>query len=348
MIFISTKEIKIGNVIIGGSNPIAIQSMTNTKTKDIKATVKQINELKDAGAQIVRMTISDIDDANAIIEIKKQVDIPLVGDIHFDYKLALLAIENGIDKIRINPGNIGSFENVKKVVEKAKEKNIPIRIGINSGSLEKHLYEKYGGITPEALFESIKNHIDLFESLDFYNIILSIKATDINTCIETNRLLKKNYDYPIHIGLTESGTVNSGTIRSSYVLGTLLREGIGDTIRVSLTGNPVNEIPVAKEILSMMGLYNKPTLISCPTCGRTNYNMEPIVNVIEKYLNTLNKKIKVAIMGCAVNGPGEAKDADIGVAGGIKEAILFKKGQIIKKIPENKIVEELIKEINNM
>ena len=348
MIFISTKEIKIGNVIIGGSNPIAIQSMTNTKTKDIKATVKQINELKYAGAQIVRMTISDIDDANAIIEIKKQVDIPLVGDIHFDYKLALLAIENGIDKIRINPGNIGSFENVKKVVEKAKEKNIPIRIGINSGSLEKHLYEKYGGITPEALFESIKNHIDLFESLDFYNIILSIKATDINTCIETNRLLKKNYDYPIHIGLTESGTVNSGTIRSSYVLGTLLREGIGDTIRVSLTGNPVNEIPVAKEILSMMGLYNKPTLISCPTCGRTNYNMEPIVNEIEKYLNTLNKKIKVAIMGCAVNGPGEAKDADIGVAGGIKEAILFKKGQIIKKIPENKIVEELIKEINNM
>ena len=348
MIFISTKEIKIGNVIIGGSNPIAIQSMTNTKTKDIKATVKQINELKYAGAQIVRMTISDIDDANAIIEIKKQVDIPIVGDIHFDYKLALLAIENGIDKIRINPGNIGSFENVKKVVEKAKEKNIPIRIGINSGSLEKHLYEKYGGITPEALFESIKNHIDLFESLDFYNIILSIKATDINTCIETNRLLKKNYDYPIHIGLTESGTVNSGTIRSSYVLGTLLREGIGDTIRVSLTGNPVNEIPVAKEILSMMGLYNKPTLISCPTCGRTNYNMEPIVNEIEKYLNTLNKKIKVAIMGCAVNGPGEAKDADIGVAGGIKEAILFKKGQIIKKIPENKIVEELIKEINNM
>ena len=348
MIFISTKEIKIGNVIIGGSNPIAIQSMTNTKTKDIKATVKQINELKDAGAQIVRMTISDIDDANAIIEIKKQVDIPLVGDIHFDYKLAILAIENGIDKIRINPGNIGSFENVKKVVEKAKEKNIPIRIGINSGSLEKHLYEKYGGITPEALFESIKNHIDLFESLDFYNIILSIKATDINTCIETNRLLKKNYDYPIHIGLTESGTVNSGTIRSSYVLGTLLKEGIGDTIRVSLTGNPVNEIPVAKEILSMMGLYNKPTLISCPTCGRTNYNMEPIVNEIEKYLNTLNKKIKVAIMGCAVNGPGEAKDADIGVAGGIKEAILFKKGQIIKKIPEDKIVEELIKEINNM
>ena len=348
MIFISTKEIKIGNVIIGGCNPVVIQSMTNTKTKDINSTIKQINDLKNAGAQIVRMTISDIEDANAISEIKKQVDIPLVGDIHFDYKLALLAIENGIDKIRINPGNIGSFENVKKIIEKAKEKNIPIRIGINSGSLEKHLYEKYNGVTPEALFESIKNHIDLFESLEFYNIVLSIKATNINTCIETNRLLKKNYDYPIHIGLTESGTINSGTIRSSYVLGTLLNEGIGDTIRVSLTGNPVNEIPVAKEILSMMGMYNKPTLISCPTCGRTNYNMEPIVSKIEQYLNTLNKNIKVAIMGCAVNGPGEAKDADIGVAGGIKEAILFKKGQIIKKIPEDKIVEELIKEIENM
>lgn len=322
--------------------------MTNTKTKDIDSTVRQINELKKAGAKIVRMTISDIEDANAIFEIKKQVNIPLVADIHFDYKLALLSIENGIDKIRINPGNIGSFENVKKIIEKAKEKNIPIRIGINSGSLEKHLYEKYNGVTPEALFESIKNHIDLFESLEFYNIILSIKATDINICIETNRLLKKNYDYPIHIGLTESGTVNNGTIRSSYVLGTLLNEGIGDTIRVSLTGNPVNEIPVAKEILSMMGLYNKPTLISCPTCGRTNYNMEPIVKKIEEYLNTLNKNIKVAIMGCAVNGPGEAKDADIGVAGGNKEAILFKKGQIIKKIPEDKIVEELIKEIDNM
>lgn len=348
MIFISTKEILIGNVKIGKNNPIAIQSMTNTKTKDVINTVKQINELKDAGVKIVRMTISDIEDANAIIEIKKQVDIPLVADIHFDYKLALLAIENGIDKIRINPGNIGSYDNVKQVVLKAKEKNIPIRIGINSGSLEKHLYEKYGGVTPDALFESIKNHIVLLESLDFYNIVLSIKATDINTCIETNRLLNKHYDYPIHIGLTESGTVSSGTIRSSYVLGTLLNEGIGDTIRVSLTGNPVNEIPVAKEILAMLNLYNKPTLISCPTCGRTNYNMEPIVNEIEKYLNTLDKKIKVAIMGCAVNGPGEAKDADIGVAGGIKEAILFKKGQIIKKIPEDKIVEELIKEIKNM
>ncbi len=348
MIIISTKEITIGSVKIGNNNHVVIQSMTNTKTKDINATIKQINELKDAGCEIVRMTISDVEDANAIIEIKKQVDIPLVADIHFDYKLALLSIENGIDKIRINPGNIGSFENTKKVILKAKEKNIPIRIGINSGSLEKHLYEKYNGVTPDALFESIKNHIDLFESLEFYNIVLSIKATDIKTCIETNRLLKKHYNYPIHIGLTESGTINSGTIRSSYVLGTLLSEGIGDTIRVSLTGNPVNEIPVAKEILSMLNLYNKPTLISCPTCGRTNYNMETIVNEVEAYLNKLNKNIKVAIMGCAVNGPGEAKDADIGIAGGNKEAILFKKGQIIRKIPEDKIVEELIKEINNM
>lgn len=348
MIIISTKEILIGNVKIGNNNPIVIQSMTNTKTKDIKATINQINNLEKAGAKIVRMTISDELDALAISKIKEHVNVPLVGDIHFDYKLALLAIENGIDKIRINPGNIGSFENVKKVVNACKEKNIPIRIGINSGSLEKHLYEKYGGVTPDALFESMKNHIDMLESLDFYNIVLSIKATDLDTCIKTNRLLKEHYNYPIHIGLTESGTITSGTIRSSYVLGTLLKEGIGDTIRVSLTGDPVNEIPVAKEILSMLGLYTKPTLISCPTCGRTSYNMEHIVNEIEPYLNSLNKNIKVAIMGCAVNGPGEAKDADIGIAGGNKEALLFKKGQVIRKIPEDKIVEELIKEINNM
>ena len=348
MIIISTKEILIGNIKIGNNNPIVIQSMTNTKTKDVDNTINQINLLEKAGAKIVRMTIADELDALAISKIKEKVNVPLVGDIHFDYKLALLAIENGIDKIRINPGNIGSFENVKKVVNACKDRNIPIRIGINSGSLEKELYEKYEGVTPEALFESMKKHIDLLESIEFYNIVLSIKATDLNTCIETNRLLKKHYDYPIHIGLTESGTVNSGTIRSSYVLGTLLNEGIGDTIRVSLTGDPVNEIPVAKEILSMLGLYNKPTLISCPTCGRTNYNMEPIVNQLEEFLNTLDKNIKVAIMGCAVNGPGEAKDADIGIAGGNKEAVLFKKGQIIRKIPEDKIIEELIKEINNL
>lgn len=344
----SSKEIKIGNIVIGNNNPVIIQSMTNTKTKDIISTINQINELEQAGAKIVRMTISDMEDALAISAIKKEVNVPLVADIHFDYKLALEAIKQGIDKIRINPGNIGSFDNIKKVVDACKEKNIPIRIGINSGSLEKDLYEKYNGITPLALYESIDRHIKLLESLNFYNIVLSIKATDINTCIETNRLLKKNYQYPIHIGLTESGTTTSGTIRSSYVLGTLINEGIGDTIRVSLTGNPVNEIPVAKEILSMFNKYNKPILISCPTCGRTAYNMEHIVSEIEPFLNQLNKRIKVAIMGCAVNGPGEAKDADIGIAGGNKEALLFKKGKIIKKIPEDKIIEELKKEILNM
>ena len=344
----SSKEIKIGNIVIGNNNPIIIQSMTNTKTKNILSTINQINELEHAGAQIVRMTISDMEDALAISTIKKAVNVPLVADIHFDYKLALEAIKQGIDKIRINPGNIGSFDNIKKVVDACKEKNIPIRIGINSGSLEKDLYEKYNGVTPLALYESIDRHVKLLESLNFDNIVLSIKATDINTCIETNRLLKENYQYPIHIGLTESGTTTSGTIRSSYVLGTLISEGIGDTIRVSLTGNPVNEIPVAKEILSMFNKYDKPTLISCPTCGRTSYNMEHIVSEIEPFLNQLNKRIKVAIMGCAVNGPGEAKDADIGIAGGNKEALLFKKGKVIKKIPEDKIIEELKKEILNM
>ena len=344
----NTKEIKVGNVIIGGNNPVIIQSMTNTPTKNIEATINQINELVKAGAKIVRMTVMDMEDAEAVKEIKAKTTVPLVADIHFDYKLALKAIENGIDKIRINPGNIGSDDRVKAIVDACKEKNIPIRIGINSGSLEKKLYQKYGGVTPEAMLESISHHVELLESMDFYNIVLSVKATDIQTTIKTNYLLSKKFKYPIHIGLTESGTVKSGTVRSSYVLGVLLNDNIGDTIRVSLTGDPVNEIPVAKEILSMFGLYHKPTLISCPTCGRTAYNMEHIVNEIESFLNSLNSNIKVAIMGCAVNGPGEAKDADIGIAGGIGEALLFKKGEIIKKIPEDKILEELKNEIINI
>lgn len=341
----NTKEIKIGNIYIGSNHPVAIQSMTNTKTKDIVATVNQINNLVRNGAQIVRMTITDDEDAKAITKIKEQVNVPLVADIHFDYKLALKSIEAGINKIRINPGNIGSDDKVKEVVLACKRHNIPIRIGINSGSLEKHLYEKYGGVTPEAMLESITRHVKLLESFDFYDIVLSVKATDIETTIKTNQLLSKNFNYPIHIGLTESGTVNSGTIRSSYTLGVLLNEGIGDTIRVSLTGDPVNELPVAKEILSMFNLYRKPTLISCPTCGRTAYNMESIVTEIENFLHTINESIKVAIMGCAVNGPGEAKDADIGIAGGNKEALLFKKGKIIRKIPEDKIIAELKEEI---
>lgn len=342
------KEITIGNIIIGSNHPIAIQSMTNTKTKDIESTVKQIKELTNAGAKIVRMTISNMDDALAISVIKARTSIPLVADIHFDYKLAIEAVNQGIDKIRINPGNIGSPEKIKAVVDACKKRNVPIRIGINSGSLEKDLYQKYGGATPEALLESMKRHVKLIESYGYYNLVLSIKATDIFTTIKTNELLNEYFDYPIHIGLTEAGTTNSGIIRSSYTLGTLLNEGIGNTIRVSLTGNPINEIPVAKNILSMFNLYQKPTLISCPTCGRTNYNMEPVVTEIEKFLETINVPIKVAIMGCAVNGPGEAKDADIGIAGGNKEALLFKKGKIIRKISEKNLVSELIKEIKSM
>ena len=343
-----TKEIKIGNVLIGNNFPIAIQSMTNTSTKDVMQTVLQIKQLEKAGCMIVRVAVLDLDDAIAIKEIKKEINIPLVADIHFDYRLAILAIESGADKIRINPGNIGSVENVKKVIDKAKEYNIPIRIGINSGSVEKHLLEKYNGPTPQAMLESMTNHVKLLESLDFYNIVLSIKSTSIKDTIETNKLLSENFDYPIHIGLTESGTVLAGSIRSSYALGTLLNEGIGDTIRVSLNGDPINEIPTCKEILSMLNLYTKPTLICCPTGGRTKYNMVPIVNEIESFLNTINKNITVAIMGCVVNGPGEAKHADIGIAGGINEAVLFKHGEILRKIKEENIVKELKQEILNM
>lgn len=344
----NTKIIKIGNVKIGGTYPIAIQSMTNTKTKDILATVNQINKLTAIGCQIVRVAVVDMGDALAIKEIKKQIKIPLVADIHFDYRLAIASIEAGADKIRINPGNIGDKERIKAVVDKAKEYDIPIRIGINSGSLEKHLLEKYGGVTAEALLESMINHVKLIEEMNFSNLVLSIKATSLETTIKTNQLLKEHFNYPLHIGLTESGTVKSGTIRSSYVLGSLISLGIGDTIRVSLNGDPLNEIPVAKEILSMFNLYDKPTLICCPTCGRTSYNMVPIVNEIESYLNTSHKKIKIAIMGCIVNGPGEAREADLGVAGGNKEAVIFKKGQIIKKIKEENIVEELKNEIDSL
>jgi (E)-4-hydroxy-3-methylbut-2-enyl-diphosphate synthase len=341
----NTKEIKIGNVFIGGNHPIVIQSMTNTPTKDIKSTVNQIKQLENIGCQIIRVAILDFDDALAIKEIKKYINIPIVADIHFDYKLAIAAIEAGADKIRINPGNIGNAEKVHQVVLKAQEYNIPIRIGINSGSIEKELLEKYQGPTPEAMLESITKHIELLESFNFTNIVLSIKSTSIENTIKTNRLLKQHFNYPIHIGLTESGTVQSGAIRSSYALGVLLNEQIGDTIRVSLNGDPVHEIPVCKEILAMHGLYVKPTLICCPTCGRTQYNMVPIVNEIEAFLNTINANIVVAIMGCVVNGPGEARHADIGIAGGNKEAVLFKHGQIVRKIKEENIIEELKKEI---
>lgn len=340
------KEIKIKDITIGGNHPIVIQSMTNIKTSNIDQVVDQINELHLNGAKLVRLAIADEQDANAIKEIKQKTNVPLIADIHFDYTLALLAMENGIDKIRINPGNIKK-ENLIHIINKAKELNIPIRIGVNSGSLEKELYDEYG-VTPISLYLSMKNHIEFFEKHGFTNLVLSIKATDIKTNYLANKLINDNFDYPIHIGLTESGTINSGIIRSSYALGTLINEGIGNTIRVSLTGNPVNELGVAKEILAMFGKYEKPTLICCPTCGRTNYNMEPIALEIEKFLNTINKPLKVAIMGCAVNGPGEAKDADVGIAGGNKEALLFKKGVPIKKIPQDQIIETLKQEIKNL
>lgn len=346
----NTIKVKVGNVVIGGSNKVVIQSMTNTKTKDIEKTVKQINDLTLLGCEIVRVAVLDEEDALAIKEIKKQIRIPIVVDIHFDYKLAILAITSGADKIRINPGNIGSNDKVKQIVDKCKEYHVPIRIGINSGSLEKDLLEKYHHVTPLALLESMDRAVKLMESFDFKDLVLSIKATDIESTIEVNRTLAAHYPYPIHIGLTESGTKFSGTIASSYVLGTLLFEGIGNTIRVSLHGSPLNEIPVCKEILSMCHLYQKPRLIVCPTCGRTNYNMEPVVKEIESFCESINKDLTIAIMGCVVNGPGEAREADLGIAGGNGCGVLFKKGEIIKKIPEDKIVdclkEEILKMIN--
>lgn len=342
------KVIQIKDVLIGGNNSIKLQSMTNTKTSDIDATIKQIKELESIGCEIIRVAIASFEDAQAIKEIKKQIKIPIVADIHFDYMLAIESIKCGADKIRINPGNIGSNDKVKAVIDVAKEYNIPIRIGVNSGSIEQSLLAKYGGPTIDAMIESLDNHIKFFEQNSFTNIVLSIKTTNLYDTIKVNEILNNKYPYPLHIGLTEAGTITSGTIKSSFVLGTLLNNDIGDTIRVSLTGDPKNEIIVGKEILSMTNKLNKPTLISCPTCGRTEYNMIPIANKIEEYLNTINKNITVAVMGCVVNGPGEAKHADIGVAGGVKKAVLFKKGQIIKTINENNIVEELIKEIEKL
>lgn len=342
------RQINVGGVVIGGSNKVVIQSMTNTKTSNITDTINQINSLKALGCEIVRVAVVDMEDALAIKKIKENVDIPIVADIHFNYLLALEAINSGADKIRINPGNIENEAEIKAIIERCKEKHIPIRVGINSGSLEKSLLEKYGGVVEDALLESVEKSVKRLENNGFYDIVLSIKATDIKTTIKVNEELDKRYNYPLHIGLTESGTINAGVIRSSYTLATLLNQGIGSTIRVSLHGDPVNEIPVCKEILSMCNLYNKPTLIVCPTCGRTNYNMTPIVEEIEKFIENINSNIKIAIMGCVVNGPGEAKEADIGIAGGKNQAVLIRKGQIVEKLHEDEIVERLKKEILNL
>lgn len=345
-----TRPIKVGNVQIGGQNKVIIQSMTNTKTKDVASTVKQILELEKAGCEIIRVACLDMEDAKAIKDIKKQIHIPIVADIHFDYKIAICAIEAGVDKVRINPGNIGGKEKVKAVVDKCKQYNVPIRIGVNAGSLEKDLLAKYGcKPTAKAMVESAKRHVKILEDLDFYNIAISLKASNLDLCIESYEEAAKTFKYPLHLGITEAGTAFSGTIKSSIGLGALLREGIGDTIRVSLSDNPIEEIRVVKEILKDCNLYNNvPTLVSCPTCGRTQIDLIPMAKEVEEFLQTINSDITVAVMGCAVNGPGEASNADIGIAGGIKEGLLFKKGKIIRKIPQENIVRELKEEILKM
>ena len=341
-----TREIHVGNLTIGHQNKVVIQSMCNTRTSDVDATVNQILALEKAGCELVRMAIIDEEDAKAITEIKKRTHIPLVADIHYDYRLAISAIEHGIDKIRLNPGNIGAKENVEAVVKVCKEHHIPIRIGINSGSLEKDIHEKYGKPTAEGMMESAKRHVKILEDLDFHDICLSFKSSDPLLCIDAYRLASKTFPYPLHLGVTEAGTFIGSAIKSSMALGTLLNEGIGDTIRISVNGDPVNEITIVKQLLKCCGLLKGvPNLIACPTCGRTAWDMQPVVDEIEKFLQTVNCNVNVAIMGCAVNGPGEAKHADIAIAGGKKEGLLIKKGVIIEKLPQEEIVERLKQEI---
>lgn len=345
----SKKSVKIGNLTIGNGHNVAIQSMTNTKTKDIDSTVSQILSLEKAGCEIVRVAVPDVESANAVSKIKEKIHIPLVADIHFDYKLALLSMENGIDKVRINPGNIGNKENIKKVVDMAREKGIPIRIGVNSGSVEKDILSKYGRVCAEALVESAKKHIDILNEFDFDDIVVSLKASDVNMTIDAYRLMSERYDYPLHLGVTEAGTFLSGAVKSAIGIGSLLKDGIGDTIRVSLTDDPVQEIRVAKEILKALELRNfGAKLVSCPTCARTNIGLIPLAKRVEEYLEGVDKNITVAVMGCVVNGPGEAREADIGIAGGNGEGLIFKKGEIIKKLPEDKLFEALKEEIEKM
>ena len=345
----NTRPIFVGGVQIGGQNKVVIQSMSNTKTKDIEKTVNQILSLERLGCEIVRVACLDIEDAKAIKKIKEMINIPIVADIHFDANIAIEAAKAGANKIRINPGNIGDENKVKSVVDICKEKHIPIRIGVNGGSLEKDILEKYGRPCSDAMIESAKRHVEILEKLDFYDIAISLKASSLDMCIEAYEKAADTFKYPLHLGITEAGTAFSGTIKSSIGLGVMLREGIGDTIRVSLSDDPTEEIPVCKEILKDCGLYkNSPRLVSCPTCGRIQYDMIPIVKKMEKFLQTLDKDITVAIMGCAVNGPGEAREADIGIAGGNGEAILFKKGEVVRKIREDNIIEELKEEILNM
>ncbi|MDD6515910.1 MAG: flavodoxin-dependent (E)-4-hydroxy-3-methylbut-2-enyl-diphosphate synthase [bacterium] len=341
-----TKVIRIGNCRIGGGNPVAIQSMTNTKTEDVDATVGQILALERAGCDIIRCAVPTMEAAEALKEIKKQIHIPLVADIHFDYRLAIAAIENGADKIRINPGNIGSEDRVRAVVEKAKEYNVPIRVGVNSGSLEKELVEKYGGVTAEGIVESALDKVHMIERMGYENLVVSIKSSDVMMCVKAHELIAKECPYPLHVGITESGTLMSGNIKSSVGLGIILHEGIGDTIRVSLTGDPLEEIKSAKLILKTLGLRTGGIeVVSCPTCGRTRIDLISLANQVETMVAEFPLDIKVAVMGCVVNGPGEAKEADIGIAGGIGEGLLIKKGEIIRKVKEEELLDALRDEL---
>ncbi len=343
------RVVNIGGVKIGGDNPIAVQSMCNTDTRDVGATVAQILELENAGCKIIRVAIPDMEAAEAVKEIRRQIHIPLAADIHFDYRLALECMKNGADKVRINPGNIGDKERVRQVAETAKERQIPIRIGVNGGSLEKNLLEKYGGVTADALVESAMGHVAILDELNFSDTVVSIKISDVPKMLDANRKFNEISDIPLHIGVTESGTLKQGTLKSAVGIGALLSEGIGDTMRASLTANPVEEIYAAHDILKVLGMRKSGAeIISCPTCGRTRIDLIPIANEVEKLVRNIDKPIKIAVMGCAVNGPGEAREADIGVAGGNGEGLIFKKGEIVRKVPESEIVNELMKEIEKL
>ncbi|KIN81805.1 flavodoxin-dependent (E)-4-hydroxy-3-methylbut-2-enyl-diphosphate synthase [Clostridium botulinum] len=344
-----TRKVKVGSIYVGGDSPISIQSMTNTDTRDAKNTLNQIKQLEEIGCDIIRCAVPDIEASEALKIITKESKIPVVADIHFDYKLALESIKNGVDALRINPGNIGSMERVKMVAEAAKEKSIPIRVGVNSGSLKKDILDKYGRVCPEALVESALQHVNILEKCNFNDIVISIKSSNVIQMIESYRLISEKVNYPLHLGVTEAGTTFRGTIKSSVGIGTLLAEGIGDTIRVSITGDPLEEIKIGKEILRSLGYVNEGIeFVSCPTCGRTNIDLISIAEEVEKRLSNCNKNIKVAVMGCVVNGPGEAREADIGIAGGKGEGLIFKKGKVIKKVKEEDIIDELIKEIEKM
>ena len=341
-----TKKVWIGDVCIGGGSPVAIQSMTNTRTEDVEATVAQILELERAGCQIIRCAVPTMEAAQALAKIKKKIHIPLVADIHFDYRLAIAAIENGADKIRINPGNIGARERVQAVVDKAKEHQVPVRVGVNSGSLEKPLVEKYKGVTAEGLVESAMDKVHMIEEMGYDNLVVSIKSSDVMMCVKAHELIADRCQYPLHVGITESGTLLAGNIKSSIGLGLILNQGIGDTIRVSLTGAPVEEIKSAKLILKTLGLRKGGIeVVSCPTCGRTKIDLIGLANQVEQLVADIPLDIKVAVMGCVVNGPGEAKEADIGIAGGIGEGLLIKKGQVVKKVKEDQLLETLRQEL---